>query len=340
VRIEGFFRVKNMTRIASISTNARDQITPRHVEVDGLKAVAIVGIIILHMSFRSRMDAAALALVDMLQLLFGWSVIAFFFASGLLTRAVKDFTTLSKFAFNRFKRLLMPCVVFSWSYKFLLVVSAGLDIGNNTGPTAFDAVEFLFAPVGPQFYFLPMLYAISMCIAVTEIWLSERGLILAAGGILLMAYQFIPLPLNGYGASVSLLPVYMFSYVAGRVLSPLTPGRKAEGSLAIFGFVLAGCLGYSTLVLLYAYIPILLFMLFNRWKDVAKMLVASGLGKNSSAIYVWHAPVILPFVSIVCSKIFGHSAVILLPMLCLTIVLCIVLGKATASYRFLRFWRF
>ena len=58
----------------------------RYSEIDALKGVAIIGVVIAHLNFTGRFDKETLELVHNLQLFFGWCVITFFFASGILIK--------------------------------------------------------------------------------------------------------------------------------------------------------------------------------------------------------------------------------------------------------------
>ncbi len=310
----------------------------RRVEVDAIKALAIIGVLFLHMSFKSRMSLGTLETVGTLQLLFNWAVIAFFFASGLLTRPVQRVEGLIGFAATRFRRLIVPCLVFSWTYKALLLFLA--YIGLHVGPDRFDLVDFLLMPVGPQFYFLPVLYGISVAVALAEIRMHPINLVLLAGGILLAIYGLIPVPANAYGADYSLLPLYLFSYTAGRALSVSDKHLRAIGLTSVLLFAIVASLLHKAPVLLYAIVPPSLLMIFERYRKMARQIEFLRLGKHSSAIYVWHAPILMPAVSIICLKLFHGSIIALVPLVVMTIVLCIGLGKATERFEILRFWRF
>ena len=61
----------------------------RFLEIDAVKAVAIIGVMVAHMSFESRFSDGALDFIRVTQILLGWCVLAFFFCSGLLARKIK-----------------------------------------------------------------------------------------------------------------------------------------------------------------------------------------------------------------------------------------------------------
>jgi fucose 4-O-acetylase-like acetyltransferase len=94
-------------------------------EIEMLKGISIIGVVLMHMEFRSRFSEQAIALLDHLQILFGWCVLAFFFCSGLLLKTEEmQLKNLKSYIFKRAHRLLIPCIVFSIFYK----TGHGLDM--------------------------------------------------------------------------------------------------------------------------------------------------------------------------------------------------------------------
>lgn len=303
--------------------------TSRSMEIDGIKAIAIVGVVILHMSFKNQMAPATLDAIGCLQIIFGWSVIAFFLASGLVTRPVRNYSPLLQFAFSRFKRLLIPCLVFSWSNKLVLIALASFGLISRGDPHQLDLVNFILALVGPQFYFLPFLFLYRWGGAFLEMWLDETRLLLAAVACLLFANQFIPLPKFGYGGTFYLLPIYLFSYVAGKVMSPLRPDQAKVGQFTLIVIVGLSFKIFGSPIFLYPAVPIFLLIILRRYQDFARILSTTRLGRYSPSIYAWHAPVVLPLVNAIFRKTPSGTAIVIFSMLALTILLCILLGKAT-----------
>jgi len=332
------FQYEAMTKYNRVNGPSTSNLSLRFVEVDAIKALAIIGVLILHMSFKSRMTVSALDAIGILQMVFGWAVIAFFFASGLLTRPVQSRAGLTEFAVSRFQRLIVPYLVFSLTYKLLLLMLGLAGIGAVPGEIAL--ADFLFMPVGPQFYFLPLLYVISVVVAAVEIRIRPPLLACLGGLVVVCVYGLIPLPPIGYGASPLLWPLYLFSYVAGRAMSERGPRLRARNLGIVLAFAIGAALLHLAPVILYVCVAPLMFTLFGRYPRAARLIECSRLGKYSSAIYVWHAPVVMPMVSIICFKVFHGSLVMVLPLLVLTISTCILLGGVTRRFETLRFWRF
>lgn len=132
-------------------------------DIDSLKGLAIIGVVLLHMSFNSRFDLQTLQTINILQKCFGWSVVAFFFASGLTAKPTNNLSQLRHFIIIRTKRLLIPYLVFCVSYKIIFQVLAYLGSTPSTALpiSALGILRFFTAPIGPQFYFLPYLLLVS-----------------------------------------------------------------------------------------------------------------------------------------------------------------------------------
>jgi hypothetical protein len=286
----------------------------RQTEVDSLKGLAIIGVMFAHMYFVGRMNSAALDLVSSLQMLFGWCVSAFFFLSGVTSKPINNIADLKLFAVNRFYRLLVPFFIFSVTNK--VIVGALQGFGLPLGlPIKLDdvqgLVEFLKAPAGPQLYFLPYLFLVSACTSALCFWIGERYTKVALAFWVIAAYFFVDVPEKGYGADFSLFPIYAYSYLVGVIFPKVY--RGLEGGL--FGFavvpIVISAIVHSCAVILYACVPVLIFSLMVRRPSSWLVLKLSIVGKQSSSIFIWHAPFIMPLVSILSSKIFGGGRVLL-----------------------------
>ena len=121
----------------------------RDYRIDTIKGLAIIGVVFAHMSFTSRFELATLILVDDMQKIFGWCVVAFFFSSGLLCKKnnCKDSKTIYSFIYKKFKRLIAPCFVFSITYKLILSVvylSGKFTWKSPIPKSVFETIIFLF----------------------------------------------------------------------------------------------------------------------------------------------------------------------------------------------------
>ncbi len=313
----------------------------RFLEIDAIKAIAIIGVMVAHMSFESRFDERALDFVKIVQILLGWCVLAFFFCSGLLVRPIRDIKEFVRYVQKRFTRLIVPCVVFSISYR---VIRCGLyltgrfgwesPVPENTG----DVLHFFLAPEGPQFYFLYYLFAISVGVALLNRVLPIKFVVLVFGIMLLVFNGFTELG-RAFGPERGLVPLYGFSYVFGMASADKNLGRLWAGILFLLPVVAVVFITQS-LIVVYAVVPYFLWLLFRRIPLLARAIAKTKIGEYSSAIYVWHAPIIMPMASIICVKLLGHGALVLVPVIGSTLLCCVFLGEITSRFSVLRLWRF
>lgn len=316
----------------------------RHGEVDALKGMAIIGVLIAHMSFESRFNASALSMIGTLQVFFGWCVIAFFFASGLLIKTGSA-TLLESYELIRKKsvRLLLPAVVFSLSYKLLqlgLYLTGRFSWDSPIPHNAHEVVLFILSPVGPQFYFLYYLYFISIAASLFEALFNRTALFVCASVLLPASYFFMDMPETGYGQINNLLPVYFFAYVVGYALSIQYDEARPVFYLMLVVPVVAAAVISSSYVAGYLLVPFILWYAFKKVPVLSSLVNKSRLGRYSASIYVWHAPIVMPLVSILCVKLLGGRPVVLLPVIVLTVAISLLLNQVTLKSRILRPWRF
>ncbi len=310
--------------------------------VDALKGLAIVGVLLAHMDFRGRFDAAALAWVARGQAALGWCVLAFFFAAGLLAPAPRDTAGLGDFLIRRFRRLIVPCVVFGITYRVLIAGLAALKVGSirpDTPWSGLGLVEFLLRPMGPQFYFMPYLFAIALAGALLELAGGVRALAFAGAAACLAAVWAAPGPLAPYGAAADLIPYYAAAYGMGRALSPKGPGRDGLALAPWLAFLGAACLLQGARVPAYTLAPAPLYLALTALPRADRLLERTRLGRYSGGIYVWHAPLLMPALSLVCAR-YLQGAPLVAALLTLTILACVLIQKGVSRVAWLGAWDF
>ncbi|MDC3255856.1 acyltransferase [bacterium] len=317
----------------------------RKQEVDSLKAVAVVGVLVAHMSFEERFDQTTTAAIGLLQGLFGWCVIAFFFASGLLVKKPisNSFGVFFASVLKRGKRLLIPCITFSIMYRLLfcgLFISGRFSFQNPIPSGFWSVTRFLFVPIGPQFYFLPYLFAIGTVVAFFQYAVPTSVFFSLFATIVSVSYIFVEAPELGYGPSLSLLPIYLFSYVLGFYLSSTEIDSPKYTLIFLAIPLLSMVITSFSFVAFYLLVPVLLRYAFRQFPTISELVDKTKLGKYSGSIYVWHAPIVLPFTSIVCVKLIGGQPMVIPAVMILTLFICILLGHTTSKFSALRFLRF
>ena len=317
----------------------------RKSEIDNLKGLAIIGVVFVHMSFYSRFSAETIKIIDFLQLIFGWCVIAFFFSAGLVSKKVKR-EYLIDFSRKKFKRLIIPCFYFSLTYKLILAVISYLGFSSYSSiipDTLIDLSLFIIAPVGPQFYFLYYLFACSMISIALELFLSRNMICIFAIFVLPILFYFIESPINSYGPDLNLIPIYLYSYILGMLFSKCNSKNLnklyAFSSLSI-SLVILIITNNQYLVFIQIYIPIIIWLSFIKLSSISSLFNKTKLGMYSGGIYVWHTPIVLPIVSVFFTYLIGGGSLVILPIIIFTILISILMSRLTYKYDFLKFLRF
>ena len=315
--------------------------TPQRVSaIDATKGLAILGVLFVHMGFTSRFDTATLGSIATLQRIFAWCVLAFFFASGFFHPDTKPVGSWQDFAKKRARRLLVPCLAFSWVYKLALL---GLASSGLT-PSPFsevrrNVVEILreaFTPATPQFYFLAYLFFIAVAIHAMlrlQVLRSDFSRWLLAA-ILLQSYWILPLE-RPHGESLSQLPLYAATYLLGIQFAKLA--HRLDGSRN------AHALGAAVLVasllavavyrpqILHLVPPLLISQLATcipRWPQIP----FAFLGRRSGAIYAWHTPLVMPLLSVLLTKFSLTGVPLILAMIIATLVISLTLDSLVRRF--------
>ena len=297
-----------------------------------MKGIAIVGVLFVHMAFTSRFDAATLASIAMLQRIFAWCVLAFFFASGFLHRDAEPVESWAGFATKRAKRLLIPCLAFSWAYKLTLL--AGTSFGLAPSPlsqmprTAAGFLREAFTPATPQFYFLVHLFIIAVGIHAMlrlQILRAEFSRWLLAA-ILLQSYWLLPLD-RPHGEALSQLPLYTAAYLLGMQSAKFANRPHRNLKAHTLGAALLGASWLSIAVfrpqILHLALPLLLVLLASRIPQSP----ITFLGRHSGAIYAWHTPVVMPLLSMLLMKFSLTGVPLILAMTIATLAISLTLDS-------------
>jgi len=316
----------------------------RFSEVDSLKGLAIIGVIIAHISVEERLDIGTIEIVNNLQAIFGWCVLAFFFSSGILHNNSPDnLNSFTSFAKKRFLRLIIPCLFFSIFYKIILMVIYFTGMFSWSSPVpknANDVFKFFFVPVGPQFYFLYYLFSVSILVALLRIILSTKVFFVLSAVLFPISYFLLGTPSSAYGADFTLIPMYFFMYIIGHFIA-IQNNKTTIYFYALFILpVLISIFISGNLVFGYIFVPFFIWYFFRTFKYISLIFNKINLGSYSSGIYVWHAPLVLPFVSIVCVKFIGSSPIVIFPIILFTVLFCFGISWGTLRVESLKLFRF
>ena len=312
--------------------------------IDNLKGISILGVVFMHLESRLFQEDTNLV-VDILQELFGWCVLSFFFASGLVSKRQNDLQSLQHFTFIRIKRLIIPCIVFSISYKIFFLSLDFISSANSTYQKSVDFIavlDFIFLPAGPQFYFLYYLFFISFFWSLLNVFFSRTQLFYFVIGFSILIFNFIELPLKANGPDINIIPYYTISFAFGAVIqnSYYKLHSYFKELVVFFVLSLSFYLVFRESIFIHILLPPLLWVFFLVNKKISTLLDYIPLGKYSSGIYVWHAPVIMPTVVLILIKIFSDSTWLLIPIVAIVVATSIILTKITLRYKVFKLWRF
>ena len=303
---------------------------PRFGEIDLLKGWSILGVIFIHMSFSSRFGPSLIAAITILQAIFAWAVVAFFFCAGFLyAKSRHALEPVTAYAAKRAHRLLLPWLGFTILYKTLLIAGHHFHLVAAAPPHGL--VPLLLWPGAPQLYFLPMLFLVSVLFRILFTFLRLEWPLLLLTLLLVAVYGWLGAGAP-HGGELKNLPAYAATYLAG-VLTP-TPNFLTPSKHRVFIFLLAAvafaalCVVRPTLS--YLAVPLAAFPL-QRFLPGPAAAPIRYLGKQSGPIYVWHTPIVMPFLSILCAKYFFNSPWLLIPSLTvLTIALSVAIAHLVA----------
>lgn len=311
----------------------KDYLLRRSSAIYSLKGIAIIGVVLIHLPHSKIFDDNSWAILQSIQYCFDWSVLAFFFASGCVdanasTESWKDKST---YVVRRANRLLLPFAIFSLAYKTALILFSELGYIEkelHAFPNSFFGwVEFLLGPAPPQFYFLPLLFAIQVSAKLLRPYfdsaLPETAILFTIAPLMGVLGFRVDQPLHGPHYSLYLL--YAGTYIAG--LYEIQASKKHFIRFLIMWSVVAGFTGALQGGLLKGVsvvTPLWIFCLLCQTECTHLSKVLNYLGARSGRIYVWHAPILISIVTAFFS--FTTLAPLLVAFFSVITTVCISIG--------------
>ena len=133
--------------------------------------------------------------------------------------------------------------------------------------------------------------------------------------------------------------MYTYFYLLGIKLKGLKHNILIKcGTMYTAPILIIGLL--SSYNALFLFIPIFIYMLLLFSPFILKAPFILSIGKNSSSIFVWHAPIVLPLISLILFELLGGGYIIVVPLIGLTILVSILISTLTFKFKFFKFWRF
>ena len=314
--------------------------SPRLNYADAYKLLAMFGVIFAHLPPGGRFGAEAWAAVQSVQELTGWCVLAFFAISGVLLRPSLE-RPISVELPKRALRLLVPWLSFSLLYKGVVSALAVAGIIKNTQPmpdAGRDLIAWLLQPADPQLYFLLYLFAMqTLLLLLNRCWKMLPLLM----GVLALVFWLALVPSERrdnllYGPSLQLVPLY-FAFLAFGLFCGTSLRRTTITCIVILPVaVLSAVVWAESLIAWQLVAPWALLLALRLFEGRAFLQPLAYLGRFSGGVYVWHAPIVIALVSILCVALLGAGISAVLATVLFSFVCSAALGSwvnRTASLR-------
>jgi len=300
----------------------------RIAELDCLRGLAILGVLMIHSCFKDRYAQETMAAQTIMARLFDWSVLAFFFSSGYLHDRSEPLAVTVK---KKWMSLLLPFFLYNAFYMVFFVVAKPMGwVQNVSLEINFHLLaNGLVLTPAFQLYFLVYLFLISIFVGVVD-KLPKPYVGHAYWLLLLVVLSFYLIrgyPESSYGQYYSRIPLYLVAFLSGVISRPVFEKRLKIKQAWIWAVALVVVL----IMLVYMQLPKLSLavppLLVGLARTVPKLMNARWLllmGSMSGSIYLWHTPILLP----ACTKLLAHfeipSLINLFASIGLTLVVCIL----------------
>jgi len=291
-----------------------------------LKCLLVFGVVLQHSAFQ-RFSVPAQELVASLQHFFAFVVVGFFWAAGFLIRRETSWTG---FITKRFWRLMVPFLVVSLvnGVAFRVIAAAtGRDFGYAMSVPEFLRALVTLQGVGPQMYFLPYLFVLQVLAFPLGHWLSNAGYFAALSAGLFLLWLFAG---EGCGPTGPALPntlLYFSALLLGMACG--TPAIAAVGRfwLPVAVLILAACVwlpagAWHNLCCWAA--PAALYLAL---RQIGARIAWTGMNNDIVSVFLWHTPVLLPVLSVLCVQLWPPGYVALVVSFTAAVVLAVVLGR-------------
>lgn len=280
---------------------------PRLDHVDLLKGLAIIGVVLHHVSIRPLGTDVATH-VSFIVKAFAWAVYAFIFLAGYLHGRSTKVISSWEFVVQRARRLLVPYLILGVSYAGLRELTKafrGADFASEHSRGFWSVIQSLVTVntggiVGQQLYFYPLLFLIScLLIVIWSVIRTRRGGALLTAGLYLL---IVSLALSGVhisntGISRTMILAGLFQYSLGYLFggSELQQVSWRYAAIGMTAIGLLHLLWFGREALLVLALPLVFTLAFKRLADGRSFHLQPlrELGRASSVIFAYHSPFIL-----------------------------------------------
>jgi hypothetical protein len=303
-----------------------------------IKGLAIIGVVFHHVVER-RLDPEAAHLAHIFIASFHWCVLGFFCVSGYL-QALSDSKktrTLWEFTRVRMIRLLLPFVLLVVFYSCIWQAIQALHFSNIGIKVPKDFLGKLEEGLWPidsavaqQLYFFPLLFGISIVLAMTQKSLGLFGTWAAAVLVAGFSLVFFPTYFTGFSWGVFLWGISF--YATGYLLFHYRDRKRAIRVLLLCVTLLfyagSGSIGLIRVIPLW-------LLSEGHALGLDRSSFLGYLGDASGTIYIYHTPFIILPLAIAATHLPGPAAQYcgILLATAITLALCCLIFEALKNTR-------
>lgn len=280
----------------------------RDYGIEALRWLAILAVVMHHGISRQRLSEVTIDQIMILKDWIEWCVPAFFYVSGRLFRGSSTFEFFHSVG-SRARRLLVPYFVVSLLSFALLWSVHQTGAWQHSNPEELLILDLIHKLVwlvgfGPQLYFLPYLFVVGTLSGILALIVPPKSLSTLSFIIFLIVGFGWLMPNTVLGPGLERLPAFLLSFCLGvsdKALS-LTPSRIHLFGITIGLSLVSFAINDFWPISIAA--PLFLYRILSNisMEPFIKRLEKFG---NPGAIFLWHAPLVLP----ACSTILGVMGV-------------------------------
>jgi len=274
----------------------------RDQTIETLRWIAILAVVAHHAVFPDRYSPATLAGIDTLKHWIAWCVPAFFAISGALLRPGRPF---GKFLAQRSRRLLVPyaCMSIASFAAMWCLNAAGVykihDPRELAPGLLVQKIVFL-AGFGPQLYFLSYLFVVSVLVFALRRLLPASAVVVLLVAALWAQCRWAFWPAGSLGPGLDKVLLFSIPFALAHWLAGLREDRPGLAWVVLGGssaLAAAVATASRTAWPVEIVVPFWLYLALSRF-DLPSWLARARDRWSSGAVFLWHAPLLLPAVSI------------------------------------------
>jgi hypothetical protein len=180
---------------------------------------------------------------------------------------------------------------------------------------------------GYQLYFLPYMFGVMIFSALLfrqKCW-WQNYLVLMVVFLIILGYSVVGFPKPSHGQGLDKFPLFLCSFLLGHLFPLLSRFKRGTKLCALLVSVSILVMIVSDGAAWSLFIAPLILLVISPFQDNTYLKYVSKAGRFSGSIYLWHTPLVLPFLTIVFTKMGLPPIYVLVASICLAIFSCILI---------------